>query len=239
MWRASWLDAPPSDVAVLKAEIKEKVPFILPNKDAAAQPGTRLAAIGAAANRREAKITETAVPASRPDAPADWLELPGSVPTESLGAPVVNEEGEVVGLVTLQRGPAWRPTSCGWRRRLILVLAKVDPRAKPGWLAEPLPPAEAPKKAPVATMGRPGANSRLVYSPTPQYPMAAKLSHFPLKGNGRYRVIFGNNGQVREVQVVQSTRSEVLDAAAVDALRRWKAQPGQPWEANVPITFAP
>jgi TonB family protein len=51
--------------------------------------------------------------------------------------------------------------------------------------------------------------------------------------------VFGNNGLVRDVQVIQSTRSETLDTAAVDALRRWKAQPGQPWEANVPITFAP
>jgi TonB family protein len=235
-------EAGPPDVAVMQAEIKQRVPFARPNKDAVAQPGTHIAAIGSPLNRRESRMTETTISKPSSDANGDWLELPASVPTESLGAPVVNENGDVLGLVTLQRGPGTAANVVRMAAALDLVLAKVDPRTKPGWLAqaaEPAPPADGPKKAPVATMGRPGANSRLVYSPTPQYPVAARHSYFPLKGSGRYRVTFGSNGQVRDVQVIQSTRSESLDSAAVEALRHWKAPPGQAWEANVPITFAP
>ena len=60
-----------------------------------------------------------------------------------------------------------------------------------------------------------------------------------MKGTGRYRVQFKSNGEVRDVQVVQSTRSETLDSAAVEALRHWKAAPGEEWTATVPITFQP
>jgi TonB family protein len=88
-------------------------------------------------------------------------------------------------------------------------------------------------------MGREGPNSRLVYSPIPQYPTAARHSYFPLKGSGRYRVTFTAKGDVKNVEVVQSTHSDLLDTAAADALHKWKAAPGQEWTATVPITFKP
>ena len=80
---------------------------------------------------------------------------------------------------------------------------------------------------------------RLTYNPPPRYPAEARHSFFPLKGSGRYRIRFGSDGIARDVQVVQSSRSQTLDSAAVEALRKWKATPGQTWTADVPVTFQP
>ena len=82
-------------------------------------------------------------------------------------------------------------------------------------------------------------NSKLIYSPKPAYPAPARQSHSPLQGNGRFRVKFAASGEVKEVEVIESTRSGILDSAASDALRKWKAAPGQEWSATVPISFQP
>jgi protein TonB len=116
------------------------------------------------------------------------------------------------------------------------VFARIDKRAKPSWAAlaanAPAPPAEGP-------LQKPKEKARLIYTPSPQYPMQAFRSSSPVKGMGRYRIRFGSDGSVRDVQIVQSTRSQPLDSAAVEALRKWKASPGQEWTANIPVTFQP
>jgi TonB family protein len=63
------------------------------------------------------------------------------------------------------------------------------------------------------------------------------MSRPPIAGSGLYRVTFSATGEAKSVQVVQSTGSGLLDAAAGKALRRWKCSPGQEWTTNVPITF--
>jgi protein TonB len=119
------------------------------------------------------------------------------------------------------------------------VIAHIDKRAKPAWASvEPPPPAEGPSPKPRVPPPQP-VKVRLIYTPSPEYPNGIRYSSSPVKGTGRYRVRFASDGTVRDVQVVQSTRSQPLDNAAVEALRRWKATPGQEWTASVPITFQP
>ena len=238
-------EAAPSDVAVLKAQVKDRVPFVSPDKTAPFQAGARLAAIGSPLNRRESAVAQTSIAGRKSDATSEWLELTTPVPGESLGAPVINERGDVLGFVTLQRGQGPAVNVVRMASALDPVFARIDKRAKPAWAVasadSPPPPAEGPlqkPKVPLAGQGQPG-KARLVYSPTPQYPTEARHSYFPVKGTGRYRIRFGSDGSVRDIQVVQSTRSQTLDSAAVEALRKWKATPGQEWTANVPITFQP
>jgi TonB family protein len=234
-------DAIPADVAVLKAQLNEKVPFVSPNKGIAIEQGKPIAIVGLQLKRGEHKITETSISALRSDPNGDWLELP-SLPSEILGAPVVNESGDVLGVVTLQRGPGTAATVVRVATALDPILAKIDARAKPAWQNEsPQPPAEGPLQQPKGPLAgpKPAGNSRLVFSPTPPYPTAARHSYFPATGTGRYSVRFGADGQVKAVQIIQSTRNSTLDSAAVDTLLRWKAVPGQEWTANVPITFQP
>ncbi len=239
-------EATPMDLAVLKAEVKERVPFVSPNKMAPFEAGARLAAIGSPLQRRENMVAQTSIAGRKSDANGEWLELTTPVPGESLGAPVINARGEVLGLVTLQREDGVAVNVVRMASALDPVFARIDKRAKPVWkvAAAPASPAEGPlqkPKVPLAGPGQPGqpGKNRLIYSPTPAYPTEARHSFFPVKGTGRFRIRFGSDGRAQDVQVVQSTRSQTLDSAAVEALRKWKAAPGQEWMANVPITFQP
>jgi TonB family protein len=234
-------NAVPADVAVLKAEVKERVPFLAPKKATAAK-GARIAAIG---NGRKNAISQTSITGRRSDANSEWLDLATPLPGESLGAPVVNENGDVLGLVALQRGQGPAVNVVRLTTSFEPLYARIESRTKPAWQAapddSPSPPAEGPLQKPKIPLAgvRPSGTTRLIYSPTPQYPTAARQAGFQMTGTGRYQVRFSANGQVRDVRVIQSTRSATLDTAAVEALRKWKASPGEEWTANVPITFQP
>jgi len=234
-------DAVPADVAVLKAEVKERVPFLAPKRATAAQ-GARIAAIGSG---RKNAISQTSITGRRSDANSEWFDLASSLPSESLGAPVVNENGDVLGFVALQRGQGPAVNVVRLTTSFEPLYARIESRTKPAWQAapgdSPSPPGEGPLQKPKVPLAGapPSGTTRLIYSPTPQYPTAARRSGFQMTGTGRYQVRFSANGQVRDVRVIQSTRSPTLDTAAVEALRKWKASPGEEWTANVPITFQP
>jgi TonB family protein len=62
----------------------------------------------------------------------------------------------------------------------------------------------------------------------------------PTTGSGKFRVTFGTNGLVKNVQTVESTGQIILDQAAIKALQTWRAEPGaQDWTVLVPISFQP
>ena len=235
-----------SDVAVLKAQVKDRVPFVAPNKTAPFEAGAPLAAVGSSGDHHHDPISETSIAGRKSAGKNEWLELTRPVPGESLGAPVITARGDVLGFVALQRGEGPAINVVRMASALDSVLSRIDPRAKPTWAAvspeaSPSPPAEGPLEKPKPTP--PGlaqtGKLQLIYSPTPQYPIAARRSRFPIKGTGRYRIHFTRDGSVRDVQIVQSTQNQFLDGAAIETLRKWKATPGQEWTANVPITFQP
>ncbi len=82
-------------------------------------------------------------------------------------------------------------------------------------------------------------SSRLIYSPTPGYPVAERFARTPVRGSGDFRVTFGPNGDVTKVQTVRSTNHDILDEAAMTGLRRWKSRPGAEWSTTVPMEFKP
>ena len=232
------------DLAVLKAEPKKPVPFLTPVKAEPPTIGAPIAVIGSSLGNRKAALSEGKISARKSDQNGEWLELSATISSESVGSPVVNENGDVIGVVTSQRAPGGVANIVRPSTEVDSLLARVASGTSAAWQAQtqaPPPPAvgPTPPRTPKTLIGREGPNSRLVYSPIPQYPTAARHSHFPLKGNGRYRVTFNAKGDVRNVEVIQSTHSETLDSAAADALRKWKAAPGQEWTATVPITFQP
>ncbi len=232
-----------SDLSVLKAQVKGKVPFLTLNKTAPFEAHDRLAAIRSPIRQNENVVTETTIAERKANAGSEWLELTAPLPGDSLGAPVINRRGEPLGLVALQRGQGPAINVVRLANALDPIFAQITSRIKPAWASRSeeaaAPPAEGPSPKPKVPLARGSQTGRLIYSPSPSYPVQARHSYLPARGTGRYKVRFGPDGSVRDVGVVQSSRNGILDSAALDALRKWKAAPGQEWTANVPITFQP
>jgi TonB family protein len=219
------MESPELDLAVLKADAKP-VPFLALNKAAAPEPGTRVAIIGSPVSRREAGSLETEVAAKRSDEKREWLELSAPIPNDANGSPVVNESGEVVGILALDR--AKNPATSGVLSSSVLqsFLAKVEPNATPRWAEASPSPTKPPKR-----------KGKIIFNPAPNYPSDAYNA--AIKGTGHFRIVFDTDGHAKSVQIVSSTGAAVLDRAAMTAFQQWKSDPGPEWSIVVPVSFQP
>jgi TonB family protein len=119
--------------------------------------------------------------------------------------------------------PTVRPSDA-----LNLLLSQISPDAKPRW---PQTAEASPTPRPTLT-----PKSRIVYAPAPPFPPDGRLRPGEPR-SGRFRLSFDTKGNVRSIQIVQSTGDGLFDQAAVSGLRRWKSTPGVEWAATVPVTF--
>jgi TonB family protein len=72
-------------------------------------------------------------------------------------------------------------------------------------------------------------------SPKPQYPLEARKQHWT--GSGLFRCDIRSDGTVASVNVLQSTGHQMLDQAAVTALRQWRFRPGDMKAIKIPMDF--
>ncbi|MEP7015469.1 MAG: TonB family protein [Verrucomicrobiota bacterium] len=205
-------------LAVLNAEVKTVPALVLSNKDMIV-PDTRVAVIGSALAGKEGAPVEGAI--SRNESDEDKFDLAASVPEISLGAPVVDENGEVIGLVTERNDKAESPSIVRSASTVKSIMAGIQSNATARW------PAERPSPTP---------KPRIVSAPKPIYPAEAQF-HDGIARSGRYRVNFAANGTVKNVQVLNSTGLPVLDAAAIKGLEQWRCEPGREGNVIVPLTF--
>ena len=228
------------DLAVLKADVKG-VPFLALNKIGKTDVGTRVAVIGSALAGSEGTPVEGTIYAKlkQADRRGDRLGIVAPIPASAIGAPVVDGSGWVIGIVIArnEKGEGLdlvQPSSV-----VQSFLAQIAPEAAAHWLAmvEARPsPRATPKPPGVAAPQQPARQPRLVYKPRPNYPFEAHF-HDNAAHTGRFRLTFDANGNVSEVQTVQSTGNDLLDRASAGALHRWKSEPGREWSTTVPITF--
>jgi TonB family protein len=87
----------------------------------------------------------------------------------------------------------------------------------------------------VSNLGAADVKAATVSSPNPVYPLAARKQHWT--GFGDFRCHIRADGTVAAVDVLRSTGHQVLDQAAITALREWKFQPGKMQTINIPINF--
>jgi len=208
-----------SDLAVLKADVKppKLLRFLELNKNSELPAGTAVAVVGSALAGSEGGVRQLTTTAQAPDR----LELAGSTPASSVGLPVVNENGEVIGVVT----SAGEKTVARPITALDLLLSRVTAETQARWpqLAETSPtPHSTPKP-------------RLLYAPAPSFPPGQSLPG--QSGTGRFRLTFDAQGNVTNIQMVTSTGNPYFDQAAIKTLREWKSAPSQGWQATVPVTF--
>jgi TonB family protein len=208
-----------SDLAVLKADIKPQklLRFLDLNKTSELSTSARVAVVGSALAGNEGNIRETTVTAQS----SDRLEIAGATVTSSVGSPVVNENGDVIGIVT----SAGEKTIARPVAALDAVLSRLTADTQARW-----PPVAEKSPSPHAT-----PKPRLIYAPAPSFPPGQSLPG--QSGTGRFRLTFDPQGNVTDVQIVTSTGNPYFDQAAIKTLRQWKSAPSPGWQATVPVTF--
>src|SRR5438552_15287479 len=204
------------DLAVLQAEVK-RVTFVEPNKNGNLSPGAGVVVVGSGLAGDEGGAREMTIASRDPER----LEITGATPLSALGSPVVNRDGEVVGVVT----SAGEKTIARPSAALDSLLSRVAAGVQARW------PATARKSDTPRATPKP----RLVYAPAPAFPPSASVPG--LSGTGRFRLSFDAQGNVTNIQVIQSTGNGLFDEAAIRTLRQWKSSPGQGWVVTVPLTF--
>jgi TonB family protein len=207
------------DLAVLQADVKY-VPFLTLNRNPNLEADTRIGVVGSGLAGTDGAPRDVIISTRQ----SDRLEIAGPISSNSIGSPIVGENGEVVGVVISAGEKATgRPSNA-----VDSLLARIASDAKPRW-------PEIPQAA-VTPTPRPTPKPRLVYAPAPAFPSEVR-SRPGAAWSGRFRLNFNARGNVTNVQVVQSTGNIVLDQSALSTLRQWKSAPGQEWAATVPVTF--
>jgi TonB family protein len=206
------------DLAVLQVDVKPRklLRFLELHKDADVTVGAGVVVIGSALAGNEGNAREATIASQEPER----LEITGATPLSAVGSPVVNRSGEVVGIVT----SAGERTIAHPSAALDSLLSRVAAGTQPSW------PATAASATPQAT-----PKPRLVYAPAPAFPPGASLPG--LSGTGRFRLSFDAQGNVTNIQLIQSTGNRLFDESAIRTLRQWRSSPGQGWVVTVPVTF--
>lgn len=227
------------DLAVMKADVK-RVPFLSLYRITTPAPGVPVAVIGSPLQKTRPPL-EAKISGKSADSSGDLCELTPSFGKEVFGSPVIDDRGEVVGVATSADSRGEGPVVVRPINAQSPLLASIAPNSIGGWAGTGSGGSPTPTPSPSATpkpKGTPApGDAKLVHRPSPPYPAGARLSNPPIKGTGRFRVTFGADGAARRVEVVQSTGSALLDAAAINTLRQWRAAPGQEWTTNVPVQF--
>lgn len=222
--------APALDLAVLKAETKTGVPFIRIGK--APEPNSNVAIVGSSAGQREEPIAAILVTGRESSAGADSISTGTPLTADTSGRPLVDANGEVVGIVALSTAAGQAPQPIVRPPEAVTSLlsqTRADSSAR--W---PTGPNESATPTPTAT-----PKGKIIVSPAPLYPDRARSAKPPLQGSGRFRIVFDAAGQVKTVQIIRSTGQPLLDQAAVEGFQKWKSTPGHEWSVVIPITFRP
>jgi len=208
-----------ADLAVLKADVKPQklLRFLDLTKTGELSTGAKLAVVGSSLAGNEGSAREASVAAHSPER----LEITTATAPSAVGSPVVNENGDVVGIITSSgEKTIARPVAA---LDSVLSRVKADTQARWSQAAQTTPTPHATPKP------------RLLYAPAPSFPPGQALPG--QSGTGRFRLTFDAQGNVSDVRVVASTGNPNFDQAAIKTLRQWKSAPSQGWQATVPVTF--
>jgi TonB family protein len=207
------------DLAVLQANVKPRklLRFLDLNKNSNPSGGASVVVVGSALAGSEGSARKMTIAGQE----AERLDIAGATPVSSIGSPVVNENGEVIGIVI----SAGEKTTARPSAALNSVLSRVAVDTQARW----------PATAETSATPKPTPKPRIVYAPAPAFPPG--VSQGGVSGTGRFRLSFDPNGNVTNVQVIRSTGNPYFDQSAIKTFRQWKSAPGEGGSVTVPVTF--
>jgi TonB family protein len=210
----------PLDLAILQADVKY-VPFLTLNRNSNLEANTRIGVVGSGLAGTDGAPRNVTISTQQ----SDRLDITGPISSSSIGSPLVNDKGEVVGVViSTGEKASVRPSNA-----VESLVGGITPDEKPRWpvvAQASVTPSPSPRATP---------KPRLVYAPAPPFPTG--MSQRGASGTGRFRLTFDARGNVTNVQVVTSTGNPYFDSAAIQTLRQWKSSASQGWAVTVPVTF--
>ena len=227
------------NLVLLKADATRTLPFLAASAKALPDIGGNVAVVFSPVERANSQVLEEKISGRFSDEAGEWFDVTPALPKTSAGAPVIDQRGEVIGIVTFRAGN----NSCAIRPAAIAgtLLAQVSSNMIATWenlttsshLTTPTA-TRSPTPAKIPVRG-----SKLIYAPVPRYPTEARQSRGAGQSSGSFRVLFDTNGNAVAVQTMRSTGNPSLDQAAVAALHEWRSEPGREWSLVIPITFKP
>src|SRR5213080_2136824 len=231
------------NLVLLKADATRTLPFLAASTKALPDIGGNVAVVLSQVERANSGVLEEKISGRFSDEAGEWFDLAPVLPKTSAGAPVIDQRGEVIGIVTFRAGN----NSCAMRPAAIAgtLLAQVSSNMIASWQtlttsSHPTTPTASPTATRSPTPAKiPVRGSKLIYAPAPRYPTEARQSRGAGQSSGSFRVLFDTNGNAVAVQTMRSTGNPSLDQAAVAALHEWRSEPGREWSLVVPITFKP
>jgi TonB family protein len=204
------------NLAILQADAK-RVPFLTTNKNANPQVGAPVGIVGSGLAGSEGAPRQATISTLE----SNRLEITAATSSGSIGSPVVDTNGQLIGVIVSAGEKATvRPSST-----LDSLLSQIASDSKARW----------PATAESTPSPRPTPKPRLVYAPAPAFPPGAPLPG--LSGTGRFRLSFDAQGNVTNIQLIQSTGNGLFDESAIRTLRQWKCSPGEGGVVTVPVTF--
>jgi TonB family protein len=232
---------PGQDFVLLKADVTRVLPFLAPSAKTLPEIGGTVAVVLSPIERPNSVVLEEKISGRFSDEAGEWFDVMPALPKKSAGAPVIDQRGEVIGIVSFRAGNnscAIRPAATAGE-----LLAQVSSNTIATWQtlttsSHLTNPTASPTATRSPTPGKiPLRGSKLIYAPVPRYPVDAKPLRGGVQGSGSFRVLFDANGHATAVQTLRSTGNSSLDEAAVSALHEWRSEPGRAWSLVVPITF--
>src|SRR5437764_12301221 len=230
---------PAQHLVLLKADATRALPFLAPSATALPDIGGTVAVVLSPLERANPVVLEEKISGRYSDEAGEWFDATPALPKTSVGAPVIDRRGEVIGIVSFRVGN----NSCAIRPAApaSTLLAQVSSNPIATWqtlttsshLTTPTA-TRSPTPAKIPLRG-----SKLIYAPVPRFPSEARQSRGAGQSSGSFRVLFDTNGNAVAVQTMRSTGNPSLDQAAVAALHECRSEPGREWSLVVPITFKP
>ena len=233
----------PQNLVLLKADATHPLPFLVPSASALPDTGDEVAIVLSPMERTNPVLLEEKISGRFTDEAGEWFDVTPALSKTIAGAPVINQRGELIGVVTFRAGSnscAIRPAAAA-----TTLLSQVSSNTTASWqnliaasrLTTPSSPAAPARTSTPSTI--PLKGSKLVYAPAPRYPSDARQPGGAGQASGSFRVLFDANGRAVAVQTIHSTGNSALDQAAVSTLIQWRSEAGPEWSLVVPITFKP